>query len=113
MGGFLAGLQSALASDAQLTWADEAFVLGHGVRPWSDLPVWLPREDAAMHEVDCARARASGLVCRPLVQTAQDTAAWLSEQTKQTAPGGLSLPAVGLTPKREAELLRAWHRVRR
>ena len=109
MGGFLAGLKSAFASDAQLTWADEAFVLGQGVRPWSDLPVWLPRGSAAMHEVDCSRARASGLVCRPLLQTAQDTAAWLSERMKLTALGGLSLPGVGLTPEREAELLRAWH----
>ena len=111
MGDWLAGMHAALASTAHFTWVDEAFVLGQGVQPWSDLPVWLPRENEAMHEVDCTRARDSGLVCRPLAQTALDTAAWLA--TLAAAPavpnGGPPRPSVGLAPEREAALLQAWH----
>ena len=111
VGDWLTGMHSALASTAHFTWVDEAFVLGQGVQPWSDLPVWLPRENEAMHEVDCTRARDSGLVCRPLAQTALDTAAWLA--TLAAAPavpnGGPPRPSVGLAPEREAALLQAWH----
>ena len=108
MGDWLTGLHTALASTAHFTWVDEAFVLGQGVQPWSDLPVWLPRDDTAMHEIDCSRARASGLVCRPLAQTAQDTAAWLAAATPSAPVGGPPRPAVGLAPEREAALLTAW-----
>ncbi len=114
MGDWLDRMRTALSSHAlvsstHFTWADEAFVLGQGVQPWSDLPVWLPRENAAMHEVDCARARATGLVCRPLAQTAQDTAAWLATAAPAPPAGGPPRPAVGLAPEREAALLAAWH----
>jgi 2'-hydroxyisoflavone reductase len=109
MGDWLAGMHAALASHAHFTWVDEAFVLGQGVQPWSDLPVWLPRENAAMHEVDCSRARDSGLVCRPFAQTAQDTAAWLAAAPAAPPAGGPPRPAVGLAPDREAALLAAWH----
>ena len=111
MGDWLAGMHAALASTAHFTWVDEAFVLGQGVQPWSDLPVWLPRENEAMHEVDCTRARDSGLVCRPLAQTALDTAAWLATlaAAPAVATGGPPRPSVGLAPEREAALLAAWH----
>ena len=109
MGSLLQGLHDALSSTAHFTWADEAFVLGHGVQPWSDLPVWLPRANAHMHEIDCARARATGLVCRPLALTAQDTATWLAGQPLTAPTSGPPRPAVGLAPEREAALLRAWH----
>jgi 2'-hydroxyisoflavone reductase len=109
VGDWLEGMREALSSNAQFTWVDEAFVLGQGVQPWSDLPVWLPRENAAMHEVDCSRARDSGLVCRPLAQTAQDTAAWLAAAAPAVPAGGPPRPAVGLAPEREAALLAAWH----
>lgn len=109
MAGLLNGLCQALGSTARLTWVDESFVLGQGVQPWSDLPVWLPREQAAMHEVDCSRAQATGLECRSLAQTAQDTAAWLAEHVSASPAGSPPRPAVGLAPEREAELLAAWH----
>jgi len=109
MGDWLAGMHAALESNAHFTWVDEAFVLGQGVQPWSDLPVWLPRENAAMHEVDCSRARDSGLVCRPLAQTARDTAAWLAAAPPAPPAGGPPRPTVGLAPEREAALLAAWH----
>lgn len=85
---------------ARLTWVDERFVLDHGVSAWTDLPVWLPRAEAAMHQLSLTAARARGLSHRPLADTLRDTAAWLQQA------GG---PAHGLAPEREAQVLAAWH----
>jgi 2'-hydroxyisoflavone reductase len=107
MGELLTTAVQALHSDAQFTWVDEAFLLREGVAPWSDLPLWLPRESAYMHRTDIQRAIASGLQCRPMAQTVADTAAWAA-----TAPppvlGGPMRPSVGLGAQREADLLAAY-----
>lgn len=113
MGEFLRTAQATLNPAASLTWLDEAFVLAQGVAPWSDLPVWLPRESAAMHQVSLERARASGLVCRPLADTLRDTAQWTAAMAAQFAQApataeGPARPSVGLAPARETALLQAW-----
>jgi 2'-hydroxyisoflavone reductase len=109
MGGLLQTGVDTLNPGATLTWVDEAFLQAKGVAPWSDLPVWLPRGQASMHQVSVARARASGLVCRPLAQTLCDTAEWAHAQPDETSPApGPLRPAVGLAPEREAALLQAW-----
>ena len=88
---------------ACLQWVDEAFLLAQGVGPWSDLPVWLPRESAGLHQVAIGPALATGLQCRALAQTLRDTAAW--DEARVGIPPS---PAVGLTAEREATLLAAW-----
>jgi 2'-hydroxyisoflavone reductase len=82
----------------------EAFLLQHGVQPWSELPLWLPSidPDYAGFNRDLTRAAAAGLRTRALRET---IAAVLAE--------GLPAPddkrrAGKLTPAREAELLAAW-----
>lgn len=88
-------------------WADEAWLQAQGVAPWSDLPLWVPAEgeQAAFMLQPARRAEAAGLRHRPLAETVADTLAWWR-----------SLPAdqqaftrAGLSPEREAALLRAWH----
>jgi 2'-hydroxyisoflavone reductase len=111
-GSFLQRAHDTLAPTARLVWVDEAFVIGAGVAPWSDLPVWLPREQSGLLAADASRARKAGLRCRPLEQTLQDTARWLAEAPATTAPGGPARPAVGLSPEREANLLASWARTR-
>jgi 2'-hydroxyisoflavone reductase len=97
MDGFIA----ALAPRAPVSWVDEAVLLAEGVAPWTDLPVWLPREQAALHRTPIARALATGLMCRPLAETVRDTRAWADG-----APDGGLKPGFGLAPEREAALLR-------
>lgn len=101
MGAFLATARSALQSQAQLTWTSEDFLLQQGVAPWSDLPVWVARPEAGLHEVDIARALHAGLACRPLAETVADTWAWAVAHDGEHA-------GVGLAPEREAALLSAW-----
>ncbi len=109
IGGLLTQARDTLNPGLPLQWVGERYLLDQGVAPWSDLPVWLPRAQAGMHTVDITRALASGLQCRPLARTLQDTAQWLaSDAPAATTPGGPPRPAVGLTPEREAALLAGW-----
>ena len=102
MAELLSTAQRVLCPSAQLTWVDEAFLLAQGVAPWSELPVWLPKESAALHAVKTKRTIETGLVCRPLAQTLTDTAEW-ARSTATPLPAG-----VGLSAEREAALLQAW-----
>ncbi len=86
-----------------IVWADAQALLGQQVKPWADLPLWLPAEGeyAAFMASDVRRALAAGLHIRPLAQTVVDTLAWWR-----------SLPAdqqafskAGMTPEREAAVL--------
>jgi 2'-hydroxyisoflavone reductase len=77
-------------------------LLAQNVKPWTDLPLWLPRESAGLHQTDIGRALAAGLLCRPLAQTVTDTASW--------AVGEVDKPDIGITAEREAALLHAWER---
>ena len=115
MGGLLATARQALRSDAALEWVDEAHLLAHNVAPWTDLPLWLPRDQAGLHRADIRRAIATGLVCRPAAETVLDTAAWLRAAAWQpaaglqpTTAGPAPRPQVGLAPEREQQLLQDW-----
>ncbi len=125
MGGFLQAVRDALAPEARLVWMDEAFLLDHGVAPWTELPVWLPQSSAGLHRTVLHRAVDSGLQCRPLHKTILDTARWdaAARAAAQAAqphenpgllPDAAALPAspprpsVGMDPKREAALTAAW-----
>ncbi len=102
MGEFLQAGRAALRPSANLLWVDESFLAAQSVAAWSDLPVWLPSSSFAMHRTPTAKAQATGLTCRPLMETLLDTHAWC-----QAAQEPLRL-GVGLTAEREASLLAAW-----
>ena len=89
--------RSAIGSDANLVWTDEQRILDADVRPWTELPLWLPGDEhAGMARADISRALAAGLVFRPLEETVADTLAW-----DRTVPG--SRPT--LRPEKEQEIL--------
>jgi 2'-hydroxyisoflavone reductase len=91
-------------SDASFTWADEAFLLEHGVEPWTELPLWIPgAEGVGGNAFDVSRALSAGLRFRPLEETVTDTFAW-----SRSRPADHAVRA-GLPAGREAEILRAWH----
>ncbi|MFD8143376.1 NAD-dependent epimerase/dehydratase family protein [Streptomyces sp. NPDC059708] len=58
-----------------LVWADPAVLEDHGVRQWTEMPLW--RTASGVWSVDASRAVAAGLSCRPLATTISDTWEWL------------------------------------
>ncbi len=99
MGKLLETCQEACDSRGRLVWVPDEFLEGQGLRPYLDLPLWIPRE----HErYDCRKAREAGLTHRPLRATVWDSFAW-----DLSRPFGTELKA-GLSSDREVALLRAW-----
>jgi 2'-hydroxyisoflavone reductase len=103
MGRLLEECESVGGGGAELVWVSEEFLIEQEVEPFTELPLWVPREDAAMLAVDCGRAIAAGLSFRPVSETVRDVLDWDRARTADTEPGA------GLRPERERELLRAWH----
>jgi hypothetical protein len=92
---------------AELRWTDPEVVLGAGIAPWTQLPVWVPpgsEEHDALHSADVSRALATGLGCRPVEETVADTWSWL-RGVGGAAPQRPDRPAVGLDPAVEAKVL--------
>ena len=89
---------------AEVVPVEEAFLLQHGVQPWSELPLWLPSiaPEYAGFNRDLTRAVAAGLRTRPLRDT---IAAVLAEGI----PSADDKRRAGkLTREREAGLIAAW-----
>ncbi|HEU4807645.1 MAG TPA: NAD-dependent epimerase/dehydratase family protein, partial [Homoserinimonas sp.] len=63
MGELLEACVAVTGSDAELRWTDTETILSAGVRPWMDLPIWLPPGEGheAMHQGDVSKAVAAGL----------------------------------------------------
>ncbi len=102
-------LRAVAGSDARAVWVPEATLLAHGVTPWTDLPLWSPLghpDFAHIHAVDVSRAVAAGLTCRPMVETARDTLAWIRER----GDFPMEMGPVGLSPEVEARVLAAARR---
>ncbi|MEV7229584.1 NAD-dependent epimerase/dehydratase family protein [Polymorphospora sp. NPDC051019] len=111
MRGLLDACRTTTGGDAELTWVDEDFLLDHGVRAWSELPIWLPAGDrlAASYEVDSSRAFATGLLdCRPVEETVADTWRWLGTLAPDRLDAEAGQRKPWLTAEREAALLAAW-----
>ena len=101
MGGLVESCLRVSGSDARPVWAGDAFLLEHGVEPWSELPLWLPddEEHRGLAAIDAAAALERGLAFRPIDETVADTLAW----DRERPPGPRR---AGMGREREGELLR-------
>ncbi|HVF23403.1 MAG TPA: NAD-dependent epimerase/dehydratase family protein [Pyrinomonadaceae bacterium] len=94
-------------SGAVFTWVSEEFLRGEEVAAWSQMPLWLPEEDAPQLAgfmfINVDKAVAAGLRIRPLSETIRDTLTWA-----RTELAGNTLKA-GIDTEREQALLRKWH----
>jgi 2'-hydroxyisoflavone reductase len=95
-------MHEAASEDAAVVAVTDEFLAKHDVRPWSELPLWIPAasEYASIAHADSSRAVAAGLRSRSINETVRDTLAWARAAEKR--PGGLK---AGMSPEREAELL--------
>jgi len=61
-------------------WVGEDFAVAHGLRPWTEVPLWLPATspERALMCVESVRPETAGLAQRPLADTIADCLAWQS-----------------------------------
>jgi 2'-hydroxyisoflavone reductase len=107
MGAMLEAMKPLAHGDVRFTFADSAFLADQNVRPWADMPAWIPADgpSAGMLQVSIRRALDQGLTYRPIGDTARDALAWF-----RTLPAERQANlAAGIAPEREAEVLAAWH----
>lgn len=94
-------------ADARFTWVSEPFLHAAQVSYWTDMPLWIPEDTMpnmqGLMALNCEKATAAGLHCRPLHETVRDTLQWYVTQ-KQHEPLG-----AGIAADREQDLLRRWH----
>jgi len=107
VGTLLETCRTVSGGDARFTWVDAAFLAKLKVVPFVDMPVWeVPEgETAGANRVSNARAVAKGLAFRPLSVTVKETLDWWRTLPKERQE---KLKA-GISPAREAEVLKAWH----
>jgi len=105
MGALLDACKKVTKSDASFIWADQAFLAQQRISFYRDMPVWIPASGdyVGVGQISSAKAQAAGLRYRPLAETVKDTLAWYNED----ADAAKTLLRAGLTPKREAEALKA------
>jgi len=108
IGAMLDACNAAGGKKATFTWVDAKFLAQNKVKPWEDMPVWIPpggKGAAALSQVSCKKAIGKGLTFRSPEDTAKATLEWfqsLSEEKRKNVRGWLK-------PEREAEVLAAWH----
>ncbi|MEE1741171.1 NAD-dependent epimerase/dehydratase family protein [Streptomyces sp. BE147] len=82
-------------------WADPESLVEHGVKQWTELPLW--RTHSGAWSVDSSHAVAAGLRCRPIAETVEDTWAWLRADGRPVAHPRWA--EHGIAPDREAKIL--------
>ena len=102
MGRLLEACETVSGGDAELTWVSEKLLGERGVEPFTEMPLWVPREYAGLQTVDCGKAIEAGLSFRPVSDTIRGVLEWDRARPSEDEPGA------GLRPQREWELLRAW-----
>ncbi len=103
----LYGVKAVTTADTRFTWVDADFLLARKLRPYADIPVWMPPRGDSLGwaRMDCSKAIAAGLTFRPLADTARATLAYFHAQPKERQE---ALKA-GLSPEKERDTLAAWH----
>lgn len=105
MGAVLEACATAAGTRPRWHWASGEQIAHCGLKPWIDLPLWLPAagEHAAFALTDTAAAQAAGLAIRPLAQTVADTLAWY----RGLPPQQQAFTRAGLSAERGAAALAA------
>ena len=101
MGDLLSACKCATSKPVTLTWVSEAFMTANAVRPWEQMPLFLPRKNRSI--VDVKRAIDAGITFRPVGDTVRDTLQWA-----KTERGDRPFGRVGVPAAREKELLEKW-----
>ncbi|MCH2101157.1 MAG: epimerase [Planctomycetes bacterium] len=103
---FLHGCKIVLGSENTFTWVDQQFLIDRQVSPYTEMPLWVPREDPPYGTAQCQKAMAAGLKFRPIGDTIRDTLAWSNTRAADHRW------RAGMTIERETEILVAWEKAK-
>lgn len=81
-GELLGACADVTGSEVEFVWVADGELLAHGVRQWSEIPLW--RTFPGVWQVDAAAAQGAGLSCMPLATTVADTWAWMRDADAAT-----------------------------
>lgn len=111
MGSWLGDAARTVATDAELTWVADGFLLEQEVEIWTELPLWNPPGQGGDHawDADTSGAARTGLICRPVTETVADTWAWMQADGVQPGDEAGRFGANGIDADKEQRLLAAWH----
>lgn len=106
VGEMLTGARDVVGGNARFVHVPASFLAEQRVSGWSDLPVWIPPagDTAGFTQRSIARAVAAGLTFRPYRDTVRETLAFYRSQS----PERQEALRAGISPEREAEVLKAW-----
>ncbi|HEX4681263.1 MAG TPA: NAD-dependent epimerase/dehydratase family protein [Gemmatimonadaceae bacterium] len=110
MAQLLYGIKSVTTAGAQFTWVPADFLREQGIRPWSNMPVWVPDgpNNVAFSRRDISKALAAGLTFRSLAVTAKDTLDWNKTRPASELDTLAQGKIAGISADREAQVLAAW-----
>jgi 2'-hydroxyisoflavone reductase len=97
---FLDACAKATGAAPELIWTPDEVLVEHGVRQWSELPLW--RIALGTWDVSSAKARAAGLSTRPIADTVRDTWEWM--RTMELDENDRS-GEIGIDPEKEQQIL--------
>jgi 2'-hydroxyisoflavone reductase len=107
---FMYGLKAITSSDPHFTFVPADFLREQNIRPWTNMPVWIPPgpETAGFSQRNIQRALDKGLTFRPLAVTAKDTLDWHKTRTAEEQQRLANGQTAGISADREREVLVAW-----
>lgn len=91
LGDFVRRARTALNSKAQLIEAPHKWLAQRDIKPWQDIPTWLPEDSQSMYRVSNERAIGAGLIMRPLENTINDLNAWDIKRGRPALKAGMAL----------------------
>jgi 2'-hydroxyisoflavone reductase len=97
---FLDACAKATGTVPELIWTPDEVLLAHGVRQWFEMPLW--RTAPGTWDVSSVRARAAGLVNRPIADTVRDTWEWLQSAALDENDRSAE---IGIDPEKEQRIL--------
>jgi len=107
MAELLYGIRAVTTAETKFTWVPREFLAARDVRPYREMPVWLPPTEGyeGYARFDLSNEVAHGLTFRSLADTTQATLEFHFSRTPERQAAMRS----GLSAEREAEVLREWH----
>jgi 2'-hydroxyisoflavone reductase len=107
MAELLYGIRAVTTAETTFTWVPREFLAEHRVRPYVEMPVWMPPREGreGFARFDLSNEVAHGLTFRSLADTTRATLDFHFSRT----PERQATMRPGLSAEREAEVLRGWH----